>query len=97
MKRMPPSAAHQRLVSACGDWYFAFESCRMVKTNGTTFRRTDPVNTFAELYQRARLTDAIAETCDGYPLGLREHTLGQIRGMLSPPDLRRFGWLIGIR
>lgn len=92
-----PTPAQLRLVNACGDWIDAFERCRNVKTNGATIRRTDPLETFAELYLRAGLTDSIAETCDGHPLGLRQHTAKQIEGLLSPPDFRRFKWLIGIR
>lgn len=74
----------RRLDVATQVWERAFASAPFVRTHGKDMRATDPLPTFAEYVARAVMTDAIAETCDGRPLGLAEHTTQQIHGLLGP-------------
>lgn len=88
LPRFPP-AAHQRLWLACRVWMRAQDATPWVRVRGGDIRSTDPLPTFVELLARAAVTDCIAESCDGRPLGLLPMTIRQVTGLLSPSSVRR--------
>jgi hypothetical protein len=83
-QRFPPEPHQARLMRAYRVWLHSFEACSFVRTSGADIRRTDALPTFVELLARAALTDAIAESCDGMPLGLFRHTMRNLEGLLNP-------------
>lgn len=79
----------ERLLLALRVWERAAAACSFIRVPGPDVRATDPLPTFVEMIARAALTDAIAETCDGAPLGMLHHTIKQVEGLLNPSSHRR--------
>lgn len=78
-----------RLLLALRVWERAAAACSFIRVPGPDVRATDPLPTFVEMLARAALTDCIAETCDGAPLGMLHHTIKQVEGLLNPSSHRR--------
>jgi hypothetical protein len=78
-----------RLLLALRVWERAMGACSFMRVPGPDIRATDPLPTFVELIARAALTDCIAESCDGAPLGMLHHTIKQVEGLLNPSAHRR--------
>lgn len=82
-------AARKRLDVAARVWERAAAAAPWIRVRGQDIRSTDPLPTFVELLARAALTDCIAETCDGRPLGMAAHTTQQVTSLLGPGLMRR--------
>lgn len=78
-----------RLLLAMNVWARASEACPWQRVHGPDVRISDPLPTFAALLARAILTDCIAETCDGRPVGTTRLVTQQIAGMFAPSQCQR--------